>query len=60
MRRRHAILNKITLLEKGIKILDLECFMWTHMKQNYDKHVEQRENWRTGRILLRKKNGLIK
>jgi hypothetical protein len=28
-KRRCAILNRVTLLEKGIKILDLECFMWT-------------------------------
>jgi hypothetical protein len=29
MKRRCAILDKTTLLEKGIKILDLERFMWT-------------------------------
>jgi hypothetical protein len=28
-KRRHIILDKATLLDKGIKILDLECFMWT-------------------------------
>ncbi len=28
-RRRHVILNKATILEKGIKILDPERFMWT-------------------------------
>jgi hypothetical protein len=28
-KRRCAILEKTTLLEKGIKILDLEQFMWT-------------------------------
>jgi hypothetical protein len=39
-RRRCAILNKTTFLEKGIKILDPDRFMWTQMKQNYDKHVE--------------------
>ncbi len=33
-------LGNITLLDKGIKILDLERFMWTQMKRNYDKYVE--------------------
>jgi hypothetical protein len=28
-KRRRAILDKATLLEKGIKILDLKRFMWT-------------------------------
>jgi hypothetical protein len=28
-KRRRAILDRVTLLEKGIKILDLEHFMWT-------------------------------
>jgi hypothetical protein len=44
MKRRCAILDKTTLLEKGIKILNPKCFMWTQMKQNYDKHVEHMEN----------------
>jgi hypothetical protein len=44
-KRRHVILYIITLLEKGIKIPNLEQFMRTQMKQNYDKHVEQMENW---------------
>ncbi len=44
MKRRCTILDKATLLEKGIKILDLKHFMWTQMKQNYDKHVERMEN----------------
>ncbi len=44
--RRHAILDKAALLEKDIKIPDLERFMWTQMKQNYDKHVERMENWK--------------
>jgi len=44
--RRRAILGKATLLEKGIKIPDLERFMWTQMKQNYDKNVERMENWK--------------
>jgi hypothetical protein len=29
VKKRRAILDKATLLEKGIKILDLERFMWT-------------------------------
>jgi hypothetical protein len=41
-----AILDKTTLLEKGIKLSNLEQFMWIHKKQNYDKHVEQIENWK--------------
>jgi hypothetical protein len=28
-KRRRAILDKATLLEKGIQILDLKRFMWT-------------------------------
>jgi hypothetical protein len=28
-KRRHTILDRVTLLEKGIKILDPERFMWT-------------------------------
>jgi hypothetical protein len=43
---RFVILDKITLLEKGIKIPNLERFMWTQTKQNYDKHVEWMENWK--------------
>jgi hypothetical protein len=35
-KKRHAILDKVTFLEKGIKILDLEHFMWTQTKHNYD------------------------
>jgi hypothetical protein len=43
-KRRRAILDRATLLEKGIKIPNLKQFMWTQMKQNYDKHVEWMEN----------------
>ncbi len=39
-----VILYRATLLEKGIKIPDPKWFMWTHMKQNYEKHVEQMDN----------------
>ncbi len=28
-KRRHAILDRATLLEKGFKIPDPKCFMWT-------------------------------
>ncbi len=45
-KRRHIILDRATLLEKGIKILDPERFMLTQTKQNYDKDVEQMENWK--------------
>jgi hypothetical protein len=43
-KKRHVILDRVTLLEKSIKILDLERFMWT--KQNNDKHIEHMENWK--------------
>jgi hypothetical protein len=45
-KRRHTLLNRATLLEKGIKIPNPKQFMWTQMKQNYDKHVERMENWK--------------
>lgn len=45
-KKRCAILDKATLLEKGIKIPNLKQFMWTQTKQNYDKYVEQMENWK--------------
>ncbi len=45
-KRRHVILYIATLLEKVIKILDLEQFMWTQTKQNNDKIVEWMENWK--------------
>ncbi len=38
-KRRHAILDRVTLLQKGIKTPNLKHFMWTQMKQNYDKHI---------------------
>jgi hypothetical protein len=40
VKRKRVILHITTVLEKGIKILNLEQFMWTQTKQNYDKHVE--------------------
>jgi hypothetical protein len=39
VKRRCPILDKVKLLEKGIKILDPNRFMWTHTKQNYGKYV---------------------
>ncbi len=45
-KRRHVILDKATFLENGIKILNLEQFMWTQTKQNNDKHVKWMENWK--------------
>ncbi len=44
MKKRCIILDRATFLEKGIKILDPKCFMWTQTKQNNDKHVERVEN----------------
>ncbi len=40
MEKKRIILNKTTLLKKGIKIPNPKRFMWTQMTQNYDKHVE--------------------
>jgi hypothetical protein len=39
-------LDRVTLLEKGIKIPNPDQFKWTQTKQNYDKHVEWMENWK--------------
>ncbi len=46
VKRRCIILDRTTLLEKGINILNPKCFMWTQTKQNNDKHIEQMENWK--------------
>ncbi len=46
VKNKREILYRTTLLEKNIKIPNLDKFMWTQMKQNYDKHVEQMENWK--------------
>ncbi len=43
-RKIHTMLDKVTFLNKGIKILNPKQFMWTQTKQNYDKHVERMEN----------------
>jgi hypothetical protein len=32
--------------EKGIKILNIDRFMWTRTKRNDDKHVEWMEDWK--------------
>jgi hypothetical protein len=45
-KKRCVILDKVTLLKKGIKIPNLEQFMRTQTKHNYDKHVEWMENWK--------------
>ncbi len=45
-KRRHVILDRAAFLEKGFKIPNAECFMWTQMKQNYDKHIKRMENWK--------------
>jgi hypothetical protein len=39
-------MDRTTLLDKGICILDLDQFMWIQMKWKYDKHVERMENWK--------------
>ncbi len=44
VKKKHTILKRATLFQKGVKIPNLECFMWTKTKQNYDKHVERMEN----------------
>jgi hypothetical protein len=45
-KRRRIIPNIITLLDKGIKIPDINQFMWTQTKHSDDKHVEHMENWK--------------
>ncbi len=45
-KKRCAILDRATLLKKGIKIPKPKQFMWTQTKDNYDKHVERMENWK--------------
>jgi hypothetical protein len=45
-KKRHAILDKATLLEKHIKIPEPKHFMWTPTKHNYDKHVKQVKKWK--------------
>ncbi len=56
-RRRTTILDKATLLDKGIRILDLDRFMWIQTKNIYDKHVER---LKIGKTLMKRKNGLKK
>jgi hypothetical protein len=46
MKRRRIIMDKVTLLEKGICIPNLERFMWIQTKHNYNRHVERMENWK--------------
>ncbi len=41
-----TILDRTTLLNKGIHIPNLDQFMWIQTKYNYDKHVERVENWK--------------
>jgi hypothetical protein len=43
-KKRCAILDIVTLMEKSIKIPNLEQFMWTQTIQNNDKHVKWTEN----------------
>ncbi len=44
--KKRTLLDRVTLLEKGIKIPNPDQFKWTQTKQNYDKHVEWMENWK--------------
>jgi hypothetical protein len=41
-----TIMDRATLLNKGIHIVDPNQFMWIQTKQNNDKHVERMENWK--------------
>jgi hypothetical protein len=45
-RRRATMLDKTTLLDIGICILDSDKFMRIQMKQNYKKHVERLKFWK--------------
>ncbi len=45
-KKRRTILDRATLMEKGIKIPHPEQFMWTQTKQNNNKHVEWMEKWK--------------
>ncbi len=45
-KRRRAIVDKVTFLDKGIKIPNPKRFMWTYTKENYDEHVEWMENYK--------------
>ncbi len=46
VRRQATIMDRTTLLNKGICILDPKKIMWIQTKQDYDKHVERLENWK--------------
>ncbi len=46
VRKRATMLDKTTLLDTCICILDLDKFMSIKMKQNYDKHVERLKFWK--------------
>ncbi len=39
-------MDRVTFLENGICIPNLERFMWIQTKQNYKNHVERMENWK--------------
>jgi hypothetical protein len=55
-KRRRAILDRTTHLEKAIKIPNLKQFMWT---QSNKTMIGLLRRWRIRRILLRKKIGLL-
>ncbi len=54
VKKRCAILDRATILEKCIKIPDPEQFMWTQTKKTM---TSMYSGWRTGRILCGKRLG---
>jgi predicted transglutaminase-like protease len=44
VKRRATIMDKATLLDKGICIPNPDRYMWIQMKYKYDKHFERMEN----------------
>ncbi len=57
VRRKGTIMDRATLLEKGIKILDLS-YSYGHRQNKSMTNIWS--GWRTRRILLRRKTGLLK
>jgi hypothetical protein len=46
VRRQATIMDRATLLDKGIRISNPKKFMWIQTKQDYDKHVK---SWKIGK-----------
>ncbi len=55
-KKRHAIMDKATLLEKHIRIPDLEQFMWIQT----EIMINMLRGWSIRKILMRKKTRLLK